>query len=420
MSQPPASSPDPSTQRPAPPPGAPAPPVVPPGAPAPQVMPAPTAPVAPPVPSTPVQEEDYYSFLRTGRHRWWKALLAMMSLIIGFFLLSAVIGVVGIGIDIATGAVTLDQFIALSEGTSEEIPMGPGTFIANNVALAALIPLSGLLQWGFYGQRPKWLSSVAGGFRWKWFGWTALIIGIPWTIYQIISMVLDPLQGPVPELTTGIVVLLVLVLITTPLQAAGEEYAFRGFLPRLVAVLIPHRGAGLVVSALLAGVAFMVVHFAADIWLNIFYFGLGLIFFALVYRTGGLEAAVMLHVVNNLVILLVVVRFGQLEDSFNRSAGVGSAFFLIPLALGAVLIFVTDWFARRRGLTRTAAPGLGEVPPPLAQQVTLDPYEQRHVQQHAAPEPAPHQPAAGQPAPGARSDHPGARSDDPGPRNGDA
>ena len=46
--------------------------------------------------------------------------------------------------------------------------LGPAGFLYLNLALAALIPTAGLSIWIAHRIRPRYLSSVAGGLRWKW------------------------------------------------------------------------------------------------------------------------------------------------------------------------------------------------------------------------------------------------------------
>lgn len=150
--------------------------------------------------------------------------------------------------------------------------------------------------------------------------------------------------------------LLVGILLTTPLQAAGEEYAMRGLLPRVFGAWISHRGVSLVVGVLVSSVIFMLVHGAADPWLNLLYFSIAVIFSYLTWRTGGLEAAIALHIVNNLLSLLPVPWMG-LEGIFDRSAGVAGPEVLFNLAAMIAAAAVIDRMARRRGLPRETAPG---------------------------------------------------------------
>jgi len=354
--------------------------------------------------------------LRTERFRWWKGLLGIVLFLVGFFLLSALFGTAGIIVDLVRGDVTPEQFSAdqIAEGV---LPMGPGLFIGNNLALAGLIPLSVLVNRLVFGQRGGWLSSVSGRFRWRWLAWCLLAIGLPWLVAMLVELFVAGGVGATVVLSTPVLVLLVLMLVTTPLQAAGEEWGFRGFIPRCIAAMVPNAKVGLAVAAVLSSALFMVSHLAQDPWLNVFYFFLALVFMALTWRTGGLEAAVVLHAVNNVVALTPVILTDQLGGAMDRSAGVGNWTTLLPIVLGIALVFVAGQLARRRGIARVSAPGLAELQAPRvdgaaapgsvcatdpeadtssgttaphtdsdqsARRVTLDVYEHRDDPQHGA------------------------------------
>lgn len=364
--------------------------------------PSPRANPSPPSSALPLVPQDYYGLLRTERYRWWKGLLGIVLLLVGLLLASAVAVAIGIVIDVGRGDITPDQLTA-EEISAGSLPMGPALFVASNVGLASMIPLSALLNRMLFGQRGGWLSSVAGRFRWRWLLWCLLLVGVPWLAYYAIMLGVAPATEAPVVLSGSVVVLLLLILVTTPLQAAGEEWGFRGFVQRCLAAMVPDPRIGLGVAAVLGAAMFTVLHVAADPWLNLFYFGLGLVFTALVWRTGGLEAAVTLHVVNNVSALVPVVLTGQLGSSFDRSAGTGDWSVLVPLVLGAVLVVVVDRMARRRGVTRVLTPevigraaevsaaGAAGVPSSafersanVEQRVTLEAYEHRDDTQPGA------------------------------------
>ena len=77
----------------------------------------------------------------------------------------------------------------------------------------------------------------------------------------------------------------------------------------------------------------------------------------LAYRTGGLEAPVALHVVNNLA-SEVSLPFIDIGDIFNRSAGTASAVDIAP-QVGVVLIAwaLMELVARLSRVVQETAPG---------------------------------------------------------------
>ena len=58
------------------------------------------SPAVPPKPAAlPTTPTEYHHFLRTPRSRWWKGVLAIICLVVGFAIVSVVLGQVAIIID---------------------------------------------------------------------------------------------------------------------------------------------------------------------------------------------------------------------------------------------------------------------------------------------------------------------------------
>lgn len=293
----------------------------------------------------PVEPREYHEFLRTPRLRWWRPVLALLMGGALFFASSMVFGLIAMLYDLGSGRTTLEDY-----GSIDRVTMTPALFLANNLGLAACIPIAMLTQWACFGQRPRWLSSVVGRFRWRWFGecvlWALPLLLIP----VLLDVVLNGLDGLRVSPDTAFMV--AAVLLTTPLQSAGEEYLLRGLGQRAVAAWLP-RIAGLVVSTAVTAVVFMFLHNAGDPWLNSFYLFFAVVGSVLAWRTGGLEAAV--HAVNNMV-SMIVLPFIDFSDMFNRGAGTGSPFALVQMAILATICAVLLWRARVRGLVVRNAP----------------------------------------------------------------
>ena len=312
------------------------------------------------LPVLPVVETDYVRFFVAPRYRWWKALLALVVAGVAWFVASLVFTVVGVVMDGPNTSVSLD-------GTVTRI--GPWFFIANNVILASGIPIVMLATWLVVGQRPRWMSSVVGGFRWGWFARVALVL-LPIWIVMVGVEALVALPDDIGWRDTTML-MIVGILITTPLQAAGEEYMLRGFVARCIGSWIPHPKAALGVSAAVTAVIFMLLHGAGDIWLNAFYLVFALAGSWLVWRTGGLEASVALHVVNNL-LAMVLLPFTDFSEMFNREAGVGDPSILINMAVIVAATALIDWIARRRGIVARNAPGRMPAAPQIPGRPPMD------------------------------------------------
>jgi membrane protease YdiL (CAAX protease family) len=278
----------------------------------------------------------------------WRGILALLSFVVGFLLLSVTVGSIGILIDVGTGAVTPEQ---LSSGA---IPITPMILLWTNLSLALCIPLATLLQWGFYGVRPRFLSSVEGRFRWRWAGRLLLVVLPVWIVYVAVLFLLQP-AGEF-RLDATAIGLLVVVLLTTPLQAAGEEYGMRGLVQRSVGGWFASPRAALIVGTLISGVVFCSAHFAGDPWLIAYYFLFGVAMSLAAWTTGGLEAPIVLHAVNNVLVFLPAALLGGLDQGIDRSAGTGGPFMLLPIGMVLLGAGIAWWWGRRSKVTVEAVP----------------------------------------------------------------
>lgn len=313
----------------------------------------PVPPMRPPKPpALPVVQREYHEFFRAPRLRWWKP-LAAFGMFLGAALVTTVALVPLMLVDVASGR--LDP----AKVSAGELQMTPMLFLVNNLSLALWVPLAFLTAWAVFGQRPKWLSSITGGFRWGLFGRFALISFVVLAVSTGIQILLGGgLEGL--AWNPDSLFLIVTILLTTPFQAAGEEYALRGLGARCLGAWFSSRRVGLVVATVGTSVVFMLLHGAGDPWLNSFYLLFAVVGSVLAWRTGGLEAAVALHVVNNL-ISEATLPFSSLDGLFDRQAGVAGPETLWQMGAVVVVGGLMLWQARRLGLPTATAPA---APPP--------------------------------------------------------
>ncbi len=265
-------------------------------------------------------------------------------------------------IDAISGRVPLSDFVnSARQGT---MTTTPAIFIANNLSLVVLVPAAMLISWSVTGQRPRWLSSVAGGIRWRWLGLCLAMTAPLWVALMVVQYFGSggPAANPL-HVTGDTLPLLLAVIFTTPLQSAGEEYTFRGVINRSVASWIPHEVWGAVAGGLVSSTLFMLAHGAGDPWLNLFYFCFGSIATFLTWRTGGLEASIALHVINN-VTSEWTLPFVNISGMFDRQAGTAGPGVLFQLALPVIALVLIVWQARRRGVVRRSTPELGPAAAP--------------------------------------------------------
>jgi membrane protease YdiL (CAAX protease family) len=291
--------------------------------------------------------------LRGPRFRWWKpivTLLLAVALCIPLVLLSlAPLVVVGL----ASGAPDLGL---LSFNVND---LSPTAFVVVNLSLIVLIPVAGLSIWLVHRIRPRYLSSVAGGIRWRWLARCALVVLPLWLIYLALGLLVAPAASPRPEQWLP---LLIIVLIMTPFQAAGEEYLFRGWLMQNIGAYFSRPILGLVVSVTVSTVAFAAAHGSPDPWI----FGsIGCLAVAsgvAAYRTGGLEAGIAMHAVNNVLAFGAVLMFGGWQEAFVGADTQGTpAVLLLAILVHGVALWLILWQAKRHGIQSRYQPQLVSV-----------------------------------------------------------
>ncbi len=296
----------------------------------------------------PVVPREYHEFYRTPRFRWWHSLVAL-----------AVFALVwGIAVLAATTVAVVGE-VLLGTATTEDMADGlvtPGLFLANNVGIACAIPAALATHRIVFGQRVGWLFSIQGRARWALLGRFVLVAAV---VHLVVLAMWLAINGAPDDLRIRPETwfLLGAVVLTTPLQAAGEEVAFRGLAARAVGSWFAAPRVGLVVSTAVTALLFMLLHGAEDLRLNGFYLCLAVAASLLTWRTGGLEAAVALHVVANLTTMLFLPFLG-LEEVFERGSGAGGAQALAQVLALLLSTAAVWWQARRLGLAVRAAPEL--------------------------------------------------------------
>jgi len=296
----------------------------------------------------PVVPREYHEFYRTPRLRWWHPLVALLGFVVAWFFAVLAVSLVAVFYDIAVGNLFYEDLVA------GDLRITPALFLANNVGLALAIPLALATQRLAFGQRGGWMFSLVGRLRWGVLGRFMLITLGCYVVLVVVELVASGVPTNL-RIRPETWFLLASIVLTTPLQSAGEEVAIRGLLARSIGAWFPAARVGLVVSTAITSAIFMVIHGAGDPWLNLQYFCFGVIASVLAWRTGGLEAPIAVHVVNNL-IGLSVVPFTGVDELFDREAGVGSPLALVQVAVLCAAAAAIMWQARRLGLPTSAAP----------------------------------------------------------------
>ena len=300
----------------------------------------------------PAEPVEYQQFWRGPLIKPWRPIVAVVVGAIAFLVVAMVVSAAAIGIEIATGALTPDEAFELLE----EARVSPGLVLGNSFAIALMLPLT-LMVAALVKQPPRFLHSVLGRFRWKWF-FTCVAVSLVVLGLNVASELLlagDQLDLQIHPYTWWLLIGLMLV---TPFQAAAEEYMLRGVVFRTVGSWFQQPVVSMAVGTVVNSVIFMFMHGASDPWLNLVYFVLGALLSWITWRTGGLEAAAAFHIVNNTV-AFALVPFQDVADLFDRSAGAAGPIVLIQLVASAVIVALLDVLARRRNLQRVGPMTLG-------------------------------------------------------------
>lgn len=314
--------------------------------------PAPPPTAGPPGPSGPVEGVDYAHLHRLGRPGRWRPILGTLAIAITTFVLAQFLVAVPFVLwYTATGADAAASFERLID-FSDITPAGLAYL---NLSLATAIPAAFVIQRVLHGLKPGTLASVRPRLRWGFFGVCLLLALVALFATVVVSQFLPDggdggLGGGLNPWSDRVRDFLLVILLLTPLQAAGEEYLFRGYLTQAVGGLFGSR----VVAVTVPAVLFALAHGLGQEW-PVFFdrLAFGLVAGVLVLVTGGLEAGIAMHVLNNFLAFGLALAFGDLSDTLTATQG---TWWMIPSTLTQSIVYLALawWVARAMGVaTRT-------------------------------------------------------------------
>ena len=303
-----------------------------------------------PPPGTPPHDEPQ-PFLHAMRSRtwaWWRPLAGIVLLGIVYVVAALAVVLVAVVTGITPDLALLDL-------------VDPATLLVTNLSLILFVPAVWLAWTVAHGMRMGWSASVLARLRPR--------LLLPYTLMALVSLgpgillaigagaLLDPgsVTGPVPDLGW----LLLVVFLTTPLQSAAEEYLFRGYLSQGIAGWFRSHRAGAITAGILTAVVFSLAHAPPDFLTFLDRFVFALAASATVWLTGGLEAAIVLHAVNNVLVFLLAGLLGDGVATEQVPQGTGALLVLVTmLSMAAYVALVARSRARLRPELRTAAQDL--------------------------------------------------------------
>ena len=296
---------------------------------------------------------EHHRLLRTARARAWMPIVGTV-----FFIVAYVFSAVVVSLPFIFGAIGAGNDDGLFPFDS------PIFLLFNNLLLALLIPVSLLTVWLVHRERPGWLSSVARRFRWRlvW-PFIGLALAAQFVTYLVTAVFADlgEVTQPLPQTpdVSTVLAFLVIIFLTTPLQAAAEEYAFRGYLSQVIGYFAK----SWIIPAIITGLLFAAAHGSQDLAAFVDRFAFGMLASFVTWRSGGLEAASVFHAANNVVILALGAFVGNpLPDPGVQTSIPWS---LVAFDILGMVIFglLTHWYVRRTGLQRTSVTLAASAPP---------------------------------------------------------
>lgn len=294
----------------------------------------------------------YHRLARTSPgYRWWKPLVTGL-IALGFFIVLTVVLVVLLLVStLVFPEVRPVIFTLITTGVIDNSM--PVILAFSLLSVATILPSIWFARL-IMGPRPAGLLlSVAGRMRWRWMSRLLIPVVIAYGASTLVtSLVLplllgDPATPPAIRADTWIVVIVAILLV--PLQATAEEFFFRGYLAQMFGGWLRHP-----LFAILLPVPLFTIGHEYDVWglLDVSVFAI--VAGWLTWRTGGLEAGIVAHVVNNTVIF-VIGAFGLVDVNAKTGDWSEVLVSVLTLALYSWLVLLA---AKRFGLTpvRTVTP----------------------------------------------------------------
>ena len=239
----------------------------------------------------PADGAPYPLALRNAETVWWRSALgALFGLSLYLLLGNLIFPLVARLAWIVHHPVDYRTYYA--QAVAYERPVG---LFASNVSIAVLIPIALGLVLVIHHARTHWLFSVRPGIRWRYLLACLAVSAVVFVGIQAVMETITP-SGPVAP-QPDFALFAVIILVSSPIQAAAEEIFFRGYLMQALGSAVSTPWFGVVASALV----FALLHGTQNLALFVNRLVFGLLAGLLVWLVGGLEAGIAAHVLNNVV-----------------------------------------------------------------------------------------------------------------------
>jgi membrane protease YdiL (CAAX protease family) len=280
----------------------------------------------------PPDRASYPQILRGQWYAWWRSIAGVILGLSLFVLVTDVVRRAIVMVSWSTSAANQPFRDYSAKAFAFELPVG---LLAVNLGLGALIPIAWALMALIHQMRPRWLSSVQPGIRWRYLLGCLAIAAVVLNGVMLLSTTVGDKMAIHPQ--SGFWGFLVVILLTSPIQAAAEEIFFRGYLLQALGSLVAKPWFGVIASS----VVFALLHGTQNLPLFVDRLAFGLLAGLLVWRTGGLEAGISAHVINN-VFAYLIAGLTTSVAALKAIKGIGwvdAAFDVGGFALFAVLAY---------------------------------------------------------------------------------
>ena len=302
----------------------------------------------------------YHRLQEAGLPGWWRPVVGTCIMVVGLTVIGGTVSLIPFAVwYAATGADVQSSLTALVD-LKHPTPAGLAYL---NVTLALMIPLTWLVTRVLHGLLPRWLASVQPRIRWQFLlaclGVAVVALIATLLVGSVVPGESDDVGSQANAFTSTTRDYLLVIALLTPFQAAGEEYLFRGYLTQAFGGLSHRAWVAVLVPAFLFGLAHGVGQ-SIPVFFDRFAFGL--VAGVLVVLTGGLEAGIAMHVLNNWLAFGLALAYGDMATTLNPSGG---SWWSIPVTLTQSLVYLglAVLVCRRMGLTTTTTARVLEAPP---------------------------------------------------------
>jgi membrane protease YdiL (CAAX protease family) len=300
----------------------------------------------------------YHRIHEAGLPGEWRPVVGVIAAALGLLVVGSLIALIPFLVwYAATGADVQDSVTRLVD-VEHPTPAGLAYI---NLTLSMMIPISWFLNRTLHGLPPRWLASVGPRIRWRFLfaclGAAVVALFATLVVSAFMPGQSDDVSGHANAFTTTTRDYLLVLLFLTPFQAAGEEYLFRGYLTQAFGGISGYlnRGSGRVSRAAVAvvppAILFGLAHGLGQsppVFFDRFAFGL--VAGTLVVLTGGLEAGIAMHVLNNWLAFGLALAYGDMASTLNATGG---SWWSIPVTLTQSLVYLglAVLVARRMGVS---------------------------------------------------------------------